>query len=671
MGITVIGPTSQPFPGQVYAPIVQVKATWSDDWQYVPELRVRSASVRSAGHGLDSATFARKYGNVKLPWESDFSARSSWASIAGWWVRILFTSPAGPQPVWIGRFAGEGRDVFGNDTGQPSGEQAYTAHGPLQILRKIAVSTSWWSEDAVEEKELGWIPSINDRDPRGTIVGNRTVSKVNGSYLYGQTYEWTHHDYAEYLLARFVDESADSGPAWSLGGQAEILQQLTEPITMQATQSVADILGRLIPKRLGLDYCVFANDDGFVVHVYALSAQEYTFGDETLPSNPNTVRVVAGETPDNVQTRVVQTEDHGYQKVRVRGERILCCCTLRGSAVADPYSGSLTSKWDANLEADYLDGTGNAGSDPGSHDSIRERDEYRTVFRHYGAPIDWDWNEGTAAVKLDDSGQVEDGEAAAYQNTVRKTERWTPLQEQLDYSTDPATDNNAAGQEPDFRPPAVWVGKKDTAHPLGFMAEKYYTPIDQIGLGVQASRTDLGVVLTGKKNHILADNHWAGAKSTNFPPLWDHDELVATIAFATDQRLALEYELPEASPSGGVLDLVVRGAEFWWLAPSTVVGIDEEGHLIQTGAGRELRNDRDRLLFVMAGALSRYYASRSRASILINGLAPWGPLVGQILTVVEAGGSSQRMAAPITAVQWTFPEGDASPTTKISAGFAQ
>ena len=58
--------------------------------------------------------------------------------------------------------------------------------------------------------------------------------------------------------------------------------------------------------------------------------------------------------------------------------------------------------------------------------------------------------------------------------------------------------------------------------------------------------------------------------------------------------------------------------------------------------------------------------------ITINGLAPWPLLVGQILTVVEQGGSAQQMAAPITSVEWTVPEGEYdTPTTKISAGFAQ
>jgi len=179
--------------------------------------------------------------------------------------------------------------------------------------------------------------------------------------------------------------------------------------------------------------------------------------------------------------------------------------------------------------------------------------------------------------------------------------------------------------------------------------------------------------LGGKKNHILADGHWAGANATNFVPLWDYDNMVATLAIRTDQRLALEFSLPDAMPSGGVMDIVVKDAEYWYLAPHTVVGVDNEGHLQTTGDDPiELRNDRDRLLFVMAGALSRYYASRSRAAITINGLVPWPLLVGQILTVVEDGGSAQQMAAPITSVEWSVPEGEhATPTTKISAGFAQ
>ena len=86
-----------------------------------------------------------------------------------------------------------------------------------------------------------------------------------------------------------------------------------------------------------------------------------------------------------------------------------------------------------------------------------------------------------------------------------------------------------------------------------------------------------------------------------------------------------------------------------------------------SGPARVLRNDVDRLALVMAGAIARYYNTRARAEIEIVGLRPWGDLVGQIMTVIEEGGDTQEIKAPITAVDWIA--GD-RPMTIVRTGFA-
>jgi len=681
MAATIIGPITEPFPKPVYPPMVLTKKAWADDWEVRLDLELVEATLATPAHDLSRAQVRARYGPaVKQPWEAAYVARASRFLAAGTWLRVIVVGDSGPAVLWTGRVGGETRDVFGSEGGR-RGRQSWVAYGPMQILRKIHVSESrWWVDGA--EKLLGWIPSANDRDGRNCLVGNRSDDKHDGCYLYGGTSVWTHHDYLEYVLDRFVDESDDDGPAWTLGGQAELLKDFSENIPFGTTQPVSEILSKLIPPRFGVDYTICDTDDGFEIRVHALSAREVSFGGKTLPKNPLTVEIKTGTTRDNLRTRVVETADHCYGKIRVLGAQAVCCCSLAGSRYWDErIAGSLAPKWHDDLATTYKNGTGVVADPPQEHDAVRDLDLFRPVYQHYGAADDWDFQtvDGIpqAAPYLDAAGQLNPKLAADYQQTVRETLTWLPLWEGFDYALDPPADHNPAGWTPELRPVACWI----LAEPWGTFPDPetdHSQSCEAAHIGVAAAKTDWGVWLSASPNHRLAMNHWFPAKATERPPVFDYDNLVATIAFRSDQRLRLEYELPDAAPSDGVLDIEVPDAEFWYLAPHTIVDVNPEPWEIDKGAVREvtesgdepriLRNDVDRLALVMAGAIGRYYSSRLRGEIVIKGLVPWGELLGQILTVIEEAGDTHEVQAPITCVHWSA--GD-KPQTTISTGFAQ
>jgi adenylate cyclase class 2 len=124
----------------------------------------------------------------------------------------------------------------------------------------------------------------------------------------------------------------------------------------------------------------------------------------------------------------------------------------------------------------------------------------------------------------------------------------------------------------------------------------------------------------------------------------------------------------------GIMEIEVPDAECWYLAPYTVVGVadgkEDGGYQPPTlktsgTSARVLRNDRERLCTVMAGAIARYQYSRARAEIQVKGYRPWGALVGQVLTLIESGGDEQTVGAPITSISW------ANGSTTIRTGFAR
>jgi hypothetical protein len=133
----------------------------------------------------------------------------------------------------------------------------------------------------------------------------------------------------------------------------------------------------------------------------------------------------------------------------------------------------------------------------------------------------------------------------------------------------------------------------------------------------------------------------------------------------------MEYATPDTLAGvDGVEEIAANDCELWVLAPYTVLDVDDQDSTkVKTSGGDPvtLRNDSDRMAMLLAGAIARYNQSRARATIVAQGLMPWGGLLGQIMTVVDAGGAGEQIDAPITSITWT--SGD-NPRTTVQTGFA-
>lgn len=652
MGVTILAPSSATFPAAVAAPIVEIKQTWGDDWEYAPDLEFVRASRDAGANDLGACELRRRYGSVKDTYESGFSTRST-VNLMGYWVRVSLIGEQGKQVSWTGRIEGEPRQLHGSTT--PSGVQHFVAYEPMQLLRKVDLSRSVWLVDGVE-KVLGWTPDFNARDHRGLLVGNRSSAKSNGCHLFGGTDLWTHYDAAEYILNRFASEDGIVGPKWRLGGQADILKRITSTISISEAKSVADVMRLLVPPGMGVDYHTApAADSGFDVVVHALVAEDVSFNGVSLPRNPNTVRLKRSQALDAVQVNIIRTRENQYGRIRVQGRRIVVCCTLLGS------DGSLVPQWSDALETAYKAGTGTPDDGPADHDEVRKIDRFRPVYQQWGAPPAWDHQHGRAAIKLYENGAVAD--SADYQNSVRRTLTWLPIREGHDYTanlTGPPADGNLAGHEADMLSPAVWLYDEE---------EQRYVPAEKAdpAVNVSVSHTDLGVMLSASPNHVLALNRFEGAADSDTEPVYDGAKAIATIAFESDHRLELEWEqFPAAQPSSGTLVIEDPHAEFWYLALDAVIGLGADGTFKVAGP-LVLRDDTPRLSLLMAGAIARYHKERARAEITIKGLVPWGDLLGQVLTVIDDGGDSQTIQGVITSVDWT---GGEHPMTVVRTGFA-
>ena len=710
MGLTILGPTSNPIPYPTYPTFVEVKQTWGGTWQPVPELELEQASVSCCGHDMDSCVLRHRYGaTVKHPWQTTASSDTPW-NLDGWWLRLSLVGPKGTQPIWIGRIHSDGRNIFGD--GNNGGRQRIQAYGPQMLLRKRSISESVWSiptGSTVVQNRVQWLAPMNDRvGHSGWLIGNRTASKVGvdagegvtlRTYIFGGTSLWTVPEFIRYLLTWFMNDSLAGGPAWRLGGCVHALAETMTSHAWPEVTTVDNMLHTLISPKRGVDYKVVFDPsrNAFVVWAFALQSRtKYVFG-QKLPVNSDKVRIESGKTPANLSTTVTRNSDHRFGTIRVLGKRIVVCCTIVGPDVntseggtggSSASHGSLVPAWNTGeLQSLYIEGHGSVpGGDPNEEypegseeraDYCRRAERYRDVFSFYACPPSFSLKSLGAVYATDASGvldtTLEDSEGAAkdppWQNRIRKTLHWLPLIAGWDYSQDPPLNvsdvfvPDDVNYMPQFLSPMVWLYNEDDG----------YQPADMVGVSVGVPKLGLGVRLRASPSHLLALNvEGADDMVTGTDPLYDMGMAYATVAFESDCRLRMEYALPDALPGAdGVEEILEPDAELWVVAPQTVVDVDDEDSRNVKTSGPEtliLRDDRTYLASIMAGAIARYNSQRARATVVSQGLVPWGGLLGQMLTVIDTGAGKENIDAPITSITWT---GGENPQTTINTGFAQ
>lgn len=709
------------FPALPSAIAVYVRNSFEEgtSWELDESLELVAGKLCSAGHGRSSATIFRRFGLVQQPFESSAYKvlRKTSEDMVGKWIQLRFIYLVDGEDVenvqWIGRIENASTTLCGNQAEMlgfknvPTGTQFWTAYSGLEYLDKLEIYESWHgavvvtpdtdSDPEFRESLIDWIPPMNRRDKLNMLVGNRTVSKhanlsepddeesgeFSLSYIYGSddgtSGVWTHRQYIEYILARFVNSLVDK-PRFVLVDDTGALESLENSIDFGNKISIGDILRALLNIKFGVDFVVRPSIENpeytYEIYVFALSADDHTFGDEddevTLPKNVDLVDIDPGATAGTLimPPEVIDSREHQYEKIVVLGRRAVCMFTLRGDEGFDGPSDdlkTLVKKWSDTLETAYK----------AADDDARRNEKYAAVYQIFGAPEKWDHLRGYLnPVVLNDGSLLEfegdegdDDPKPAFQNAVRETLPWIPLRKGYDYSVSPVTNSNPSDVEADFRPPVVWLYDEEKA--------KYFN-VEEYEIAVHALRNEWGVFLNPNPNHRLGLNHFS--ETSESEPEFDWEKLVVTIAIHTDQRFSLRHSLspmiPDAGNEQSVKIIELNDAELWFAAPGTIVGVDDDGDLVAIHeSNRILRNDTDRLRMAMAGAIARYTVARRRCRVSIRENVAYATLIGKILKTYTSTSSSggeggtvtdtETIDAPVTAIEWTAGQ---QRTTIIQAG---
>lgn len=670
-GITISGEltSSNGTVREASSAMVEIKKRWTDAWSLAPFLHFLGATVNTGREGPGTCMLAHPYGPaVKRPYEADFASVDA-IDLRGYWVRISIVSANGvASPAWFGRITGETREVHATPT-RPGGRQIFTALEPIHLLERIFISKSFWQEDPVGEEEpqlaeIGFVPDMNALDQDRVAVGNRSTHPVEvypgGSvYVFGGRARWTRDQFIDYVLEMFAYRGDEEGPRWVLTGFRGDLAAVRDIIPMTASMSVADVLRKLIDDRIGLDFTIRPTEfsdgtQGFEVSVFALNAVETSFGGETMPRNPRTLTIQASNARQFERLTIVRDAAQRYGRIRVVGQRAICGLTLRGAIIASGSSSeandnpTLVPRWPEALQTEY--GAGGAGGEPAEQDKARRADKFTGVYQDFGTPDNWDHHGGMAAPIFDPTtGAPVAGTLG--QRQVRRTLTFVPIEEE-----------GGGG----YMAPQAWVYDEE---------ELRYVPAAKVGINILAPRGDWGLRLEATPNHLLGLNHFNAP--TEEDPRFDYDKLVATLAIETDQRIELVYETGETAgadwkPSDGELVIYDDSAELWYLAPGTVTGVNQDGHLVTVEGDQPIviRNDVTQLYRWMAGAIGRYINPRGRAELVLRGWHPYSHAVGAILAVIEEVGDSHQIQAPVTSVEYGVDPNGGGGQTIIRAGFA-
>lgn len=676
--------TPPPFP--LSRASVYIAENPTDSYVLRRDLELESMHIAIAGQDIGSCTLRRRYGQVKYPHLPGYltSTPIDWT---GYWVQVVSVTPNGPVLTFVGRIYDTPQTIFAD--GGIAGVQRFVAYEPAHLLNRISISDSYFQK---EERAIrvGWGPGFNDRAGRGWVIGNRSPNEIDGSYVFVGVNEfepaneeriWTRLNMAEYIVQKFVDETESNGLKWRVTGQTDMLDMIKDNVPNNPGTAY-ERLQQIINPSIGMDWKVepkTAGDfevgagypiEGFDIEVFSLLAEDVTFAGVTIPKNEDTIKLNPAGSKTIQEMRIERSASHTYNQIRVIGNRMVICASL------DAGTSDLEERWGTDLESDYIAGD---PDDPGApnadHDIWRQQEKFRNVFQLYGAPR-IDWGQDSFFPKLNDEGEIDLGAGRAdAQHLVRSTLSFLPLQEGVDYKAEPLEDFGDDVADPDFLPPAVY---------LYDLEEERYIAAEHAGIHVHVLQNDLGVWLQADPNHVL-DGDTTVENSELQEGRYDSAQMVCTLAWESDQRFEMRsylegsYADNDDPPSEGVLHIEVPGAELWYVAPETVLRVDNDGTLVKTGSEPlVLRNDADRLALAMAGAIARYQSERGRASIEIKGWIAQRLYLGKILTFINAGDEAQAINGPVTSIHWQVPESKStrnapqplSPSVTLKAGYA-
>ncbi len=241
--------------------------------------------------------------------------------------------------------------------------------------------------------------------------------------------------------------------------------------------------------------------------------------------------------------------------------------------------------------------------------------------------------------------------------------RHLPLPED---STDAADPDNP---DPEYRRPFALINASPTPTPTWRYCDRSEDPSLPTGNIVPLDR-EFGLHVHMHPQYSLALHHetpsGGGSPATFAQPVtYDYEQILATIAVRTDERLCVIVDVPANDPSRQI-HIRVPDAESWYIAAHTVTDVAAGALVRKYASPTLLRDDSSRLRQIASLAQTWFGIERSVLELEVQAIIVANP-VGSMITSVMDPIEFFNLYTVVTELTWDV----AKMTTRIQTNYGE
>lgn len=714
-------PTPQTVTFQVTGPVttsaqtIYVRNEWADTWTAVPDLHCSSFSF-AAAPSIGTASFHNRYGQRLKSLESAWSLVTRYAPNPRSYVKVVATPTTGmtESTTWVGIWR------RATDNGL---RQTFQADSIEALLAFTTVRNAFYYDvfGAVRESQVGMQFNAGGKPNRSE---NKQSVRTSNAYVFDSDPErseyWSSRDIVEYLLAAHPPLKADGTAIFTCSLQdADMLPDYDRPTLPAHNHDVLSLLQAVCSRYRLLSFRTEIVEVTGPPAYTAVIVRPFTFTDTAIPLT-NFINNVVGEIPANTVTLNLdfRHDPSSAASLSIAASHVADRVVVIGGWRQSVFSVSKTdetleSHWLDALETEYKDAESTiGGSLPASTEiaareaaikRLRSCDRYAEVFRQWRIRKLWDQKAGDGEGGAQNPVALNDDDTQyLIPDHLIEIEPELPFLAGHDYADDVIGDAAAlnqighrgelfGGTQPYEQVPlSVYLAEPSPSTKwlelakLGQTADVETEDIDDTFTarakinrrwsgearplrGTPAFRIDI----RGEQQHALALDEfvlWGGSVSGAMS--WK--KMIVTLTTNDPRQLSVRYPADaDVAPIGEFVNekVIEVGDEYRliYVAPGTVVGIDETDGSLRKSNGGYLQDDRNYLMVIAQRAYEWYKVPRYALQFstgFINGQLKIGHYVSSIYDTTNL----LTVGSVITEITYDFPvaKGTHTPAPKVS-----
>jgi len=680
---------------------VSYRTAWADEWTEVPFLHCDEATW-CANPALPTATLSWRYGTIQQRGRFSTAIYNPERNVYRAYIKVVFTfdDPSGTEctRTWIGILEVDENRMGGTREYWPdviaTGEQTFTAYGLEKLLNENDIDRCYWYDvPALETQTSERLPDFNARGEQ-----NQHLVEVDNYPLFAYLPEWGKHwstwEIVQYLVYRLAPKDADDVDQVPFSfNHARGLWDLSwdRPTVSQTGRTVFEILQELVHRRRLISAWWIVDED---VDFVRLNTNTLVQEAVSIPHNG------ASHVPANNRQRQLDFEQDPYttaaikisdvrtlDQVVCRGDLIYC---VGNFSIADV---TLEEGWTATTEASYVTAaSGQANytdwtlAEKRSRNRVFRRDQrFADVFSLY--VIDYSWGR-----------TVGDGEGGDKEPLFPETTDPQPIYQEMfvqpdlpllagvDYTDEKIEDDDvdeSPNTDGERLPPLCFIKQPNTSpakwvrgDQWGEIAEWSADPSDQhhwsVDVQVPPNSHGVRLVVQGEDQHVLDGAAFdlqklpVDAEPGGVDP---SDGMILVLSLPAGRYVEGKWPPnPDADYDVCRKRVIDMGDDFTatYVAPNTVVGVDESGALQRTTGGwipkRADTDDNFRRLQGLAKTLHAYYSKRRYVLNLTSHrfFSEDDLMIGDLITAVgrtEGRGHYQEINSFLSQITFRHPQG--------------